>query len=134
MSYKDEWRQHAACRKMPIEIFFVGTRPDQERVIPEAKAACDSCAVRSECLEDAIQLRDTNGVRAGLTGRERRILIQHRQSMIPKKVRPDHGTRSGYMWEIKRLGQACTECRTAANRYYAKSRGGYVYGPIADHS
>ena len=133
MGYNDEWRRDAACRGMALEVFSVGSRPDQERVIPLAKETCDACPVSSQCLEDAIQMNDTNGVRAGLTGRERRILIQHRRSMIPKKERPDHGTRSGYVWEIKHLGYACAECRTAANRYSAKSRGGYVYGPIANH-
>ena len=123
------WRDQAKCRGMALEIFFVGSRVDQERMIPAAKEACDSCPVRSECLDEAILAKDFNGVRGGLLGRERRVLWRHRQKLIPKKERPDHGTRSGYFYELKNFGDACNECRIADNRYKAKLRGGYVYGP-----
>lgn len=123
------WRDEANCKGMALEIFYVGSRIDQERMLPEAKKACDECKVRSACLEDAIQARDTNGVRGGLLGRERRVLIKHRQSLIPKKERPDHGTRSGYAWELNHGLPPCRECKDANNRYLVRSRGGYTYGP-----
>ena len=123
------WRDEAKCRGMDLSIFYVGGRPDQERVIPQAKAACDSCPVRSECLEDAIKTRDFDGVRAGLIGRERRTLWKARQALIPKKERHDHGTRSGYFWELERGMPICRLCLDANNRYHAKRRGGYLYGP-----
>jgi len=127
MSYNDEWRKEAKCKGMPLEIFFVGSRINQERVLPQAKAACDSCPVKSECLEDAIVTKTTNGVRAGLTGAERRVLIRARESLIPKKARPDHGTRSGYFWELKNGMEPCFECRQADVVYKVRRRGGYVY-------
>lgn len=124
------WHDDANCRGMALEIFYVGSRIDQERMLPEAKAACDGCSVRSQCLEEAIQQGDVDGVRGGLLGRERRVLIKYRKSLIPKKERPDHGTRSGYLWELRNGRVPCRECRTADNRYKAKVRGGYVYGPV----
>ena len=127
MSYNDEWRKQANCRGMALEIFFVGSRVNQERVIPQAKAACDACPVKSECLEDALVTKNTDGVRAGLTGAERRVLVRAREALIPKKARPDCGTRSGYAWEIRNLGEACYECRKADSTYKTMRRGGYVY-------
>ena len=112
---------------MDLSIFFQGI--DRERVSRKAKQACESCPVRSACLEEAIQTKDFKGVRAGLIGAERKLLWQARQRLIPKKERPDHGTRSGYFWELHHFGDACNECRIADNRYKAKLRGGYVYGP-----
>lgn len=126
MAYNDEWRKEAKCKGMPLEIFFVGSRINQERVLPQAKAACDSCPVKSECLEDALVTKTVNGVRAGLTGAERRVLIRAREALIPKKARPDCGTRSGYAWEKRNLGKACPECLKADSVYKTMLRGGYV--------
>ena len=106
------WRDEANCRGMALEIFYVGSRIDQERMLPEAKAACDGCAVRAACLEEAIQQGDVDGVRGGLLGRERRVLIRHRKSLIPKKNGP-----------IMALGRAITgNFRTACRHAQSVER------------
>lgn len=45
-----EWRERAACRDEPADLFF------DESTVAEAKAVCDGCAVAAECLADALEL------------------------------------------------------------------------------
>ncbi len=51
------WKDHAACRGMPIDLFVhrLGERQIVKR-IKEAKAVCAGCPVRPECLNEALQL------------------------------------------------------------------------------
>lgn len=66
-----DWIKHAACRGKPIEIFFI-ERGQSSR---EAKEICNSCSVKSECLEDALDVKheiDMFGIFGGLSPRERR--------------------------------------------------------------
>ncbi len=59
----DEWRAYAACVDTPIDLWFDSDRVD------EAKAICETCAVRIECLDDAIRNDDDDCVRGGLADR-----------------------------------------------------------------
>jgi WhiB family redox-sensing transcriptional regulator len=65
------WVNEAACRGKPIDWFF----PDAEagRMHPEAKALCEECPVRAECLDYALHLSDGFGLWAGMSPRGRRI-------------------------------------------------------------
>ncbi|MFC3504837.1 WhiB family transcriptional regulator [Micromonospora krabiensis] len=44
-----------------------------------AKAVCRGCPVAQQCLRESFDLRDWHGVRAGLTGTERRNLAGKRE-------------------------------------------------------
>ena len=73
ISDEDGWLQHAACRGMDVNLFFVvrsGLKP-----APEAVVACASCRVRRECLEDEFRLvgahLDLHGYRAGMLSASR---------------------------------------------------------------
>ena len=85
--HPEEWVGHALCGKMNPDIFY----PEEESTIRgngvtkpptpvlRAKNICYRCPVRKECLEDAYN--DPHiygkwvGIRAGLTGPERRRLV-----------------------------------------------------------
>jgi WhiB family transcriptional regulator, redox-sensing transcriptional regulator len=74
------WKDHAACRGMPIDLFVhrLGERQIVKR-IKEAKAVCAGCLVQPECLDEALQYtaqdQDCAGIWGGLTLNERKQLI-----------------------------------------------------------
>jgi len=76
----DDWRERAACRDTDPELFFpigsTGLAVDQIRA---AKAICDQCEARVECLEFALISNQESGVWGGATEDERRRLrrIRH---------------------------------------------------------
>ncbi|MEU6071918.1 WhiB family transcriptional regulator [Streptomyces sp. NPDC047082] len=68
-----EWVESAACRSTdPDELFVQGAQ--QHR----AKALCNGCTVRTECLAEALDNRIEFGVWGGMTERERRTLLRRR--------------------------------------------------------
>jgi len=69
-----DWRTWAACRGTDPNTFF----PNRGESITPAKIICGTCIVQVECLEDAIIRREPAGVRAGLSTRDRRVLIGNR--------------------------------------------------------
>jgi WhiB family redox-sensing transcriptional regulator len=67
------WQEDAACRGAdPDELFAESTR--QKR----AKAVCEGCPVRIDCLVEALDNRIEWGVWGGMTERERRSLLRRR--------------------------------------------------------
>jgi len=65
---RPEWHRRAACRGMGTEAFF----PTTGRRGDTARAVCDTCAVRDECMASALDQSDTVGVWAGTTDRDRK--------------------------------------------------------------
>lgn len=64
------WLDDAACRGAPISVFY----PDQHagpRMYDTARWLCNRCPVRTQCLQEAVDLWDTHGFRGGMTGDER---------------------------------------------------------------
>lgn len=83
---RQDWRRRAACRGK-LHLFYPsgsGHPPDAEA----AKALCQSCPVRRECLEfvmrDATSSFEGTGIWAGLNPAERRAL---------RRIRSDHDSR-----------------------------------------
>ena len=76
MASIEEWQDRAACRDVPVQLFF----PPAEHEGDEAKAMCAICEVRQPCLEYAIAAGERFGVWGGLTPQERRSLIARRRS------------------------------------------------------
>lgn len=68
----DDWTLRAKCRGMQDQLFPEGA--DQKR----ARSVCVGCAVRSECLAEALDNRIEWGVWGGMTERERRQLLRQR--------------------------------------------------------
>jgi WhiB family redox-sensing transcriptional regulator len=76
------------CRDQPRELFFPVTinargeldedAPEPPYPPPEAKALCDRCPVRPECLRWALDHDEVYGVWAGTTGYERSLMKRPR--------------------------------------------------------
>lgn len=69
------WQRDAACIEHP-NIDWFAESPAQ---VARAKAVCETCLVRDECLSFALDLDETNGVWGGLEPRERRRLARGRR-------------------------------------------------------
>jgi len=72
LTQSDDWTLMAKCRGMEDALFPEGK--DQKR----ARAVCNGCPVRSECLAEALDHRIEWGVWGGMTERERRQLLRQR--------------------------------------------------------
>jgi len=70
-----EWQDLAACREIPVEMFF----PPAEQESEVAKAVCANCTVRQPCLEFALAEAERFGIWGGLTSQERRSLAAKRR-------------------------------------------------------
>jgi len=76
-----EWRNSAACREIAPEVFFpVGTTGNALVAISAAKAVCDACDAKSECLEFALLTNQDSGVWGGKSEEERRALRRVRRA------------------------------------------------------
>ena len=65
-----EWHDKALCAQTDPEAFF----PEKGGSTREAKRICESCGVRQECLEYALENDERFGIWGGLSERERRRL------------------------------------------------------------
>ena len=79
------WMQSAACADVPTEVFFPilaaggnGTNGDREEN-KAAKAICAVCPVVTECLNYALDARETFGVWGNTTPNERRHILAKRR-------------------------------------------------------
>lgn len=70
------WQDRAECRGPQARVFFPppqferkNEKLDRER---RAKAICETCAVRNECLSHALAVREQHGIWGGLNALERR--------------------------------------------------------------
>ena len=70
-----DWRQLSACRDSEPNLFFpIGaTGPAVDQIVA-AKAICDECSVREECLNYALETNQEAGVWGGYAEDERRRL------------------------------------------------------------
>ena len=66
------WQAEALCAQTDPEAFF----PEKGGSTREAKRVCQSCTVRTECLEYALAHDERFGIWGGLSERERRKLKQ----------------------------------------------------------
>lgn len=89
----DEWRDSAACTEVP-DLMDISNR-NQILITQLARRVCGFCAVRQECLDDALnEVKTTgkeaenaqHGVRGGLSVDERRAMLRrsYRQSQPSK--------------------------------------------------
>jgi WhiB family redox-sensing transcriptional regulator len=64
------WQERALCAQTDPEAFF----PEKGGSTREAKRVCQSCDVRGDCLEYALEHDERFGIWGGLSERERRRL------------------------------------------------------------
>jgi WhiB family redox-sensing transcriptional regulator len=66
----DSWRKQAACRGISTEEFF-------KEQVPKAKQICESCPVKSACLQFALTNDIGWGIYGGMTSKERRRAFKY---------------------------------------------------------
>lgn len=66
VAVRGSWWSDAACRGLGVDFFATDEAP--------AKAICARCIVRLDCLADAVERRDRDGIWGGLNPRERAAL------------------------------------------------------------
>ena len=75
----ETWHLKASCRGPEAQLFFPPSLPErrEDRELREtrAKRICADCAVREECLDFALRVREPHGIWGGLTEAERRPLL-----------------------------------------------------------
>jgi WhiB family transcriptional regulator, redox-sensing transcriptional regulator len=76
------WQYDAACRGEDSELFFAPNyfekKEEKEAREERAKAICQRCDVREECLEYALRNREPHGIWGGLNEMERKALVRER--------------------------------------------------------
>ena len=74
-----DWQLRAACRGPQSAVFFPPSTPerrDEKRYRERhAKAICQTCTVRDDCLSYALAIREQHGIWGGLSETERRELL-----------------------------------------------------------
>jgi WhiB family transcriptional regulator, redox-sensing transcriptional regulator len=76
VTWSHDWTVRAACRLTDPDVLFV-----QGAAQNRAKAVCQGCPVRTECLADALDNQIEFGVWGGMTERERRALLRRRPNV-----------------------------------------------------
>lgn len=80
-SPETDWRQRANCKEIPDpDVFFpIGTTGPALDQIEQAKAICQPCCVKQDCLEWAIETHQESGVWGGLSEDERKSMTTGRR-------------------------------------------------------
>lgn len=80
----DQWQRRAACRGPQSVVFFPPShferKEDKRQRESRAKAICRSCAVKGECLDYSLEIREPHGIWGGLNEVERRQMLAVRGS------------------------------------------------------
>lgn len=120
---KPNWHRDAACREHPDVNFFPGLNVSSA----PAKAICNGCLVRHECLDDAMATGERYGIRGGLTARQRSLKARglateptlNRGERVGRRgpIPLGCGTRAGAAWHRTHGEQVCADCAIAAAQY-----------------
>lgn len=85
-----DWWGHAACRKEGSDMFYPDGKSEQYRPqIEKAKAMCDACPVRQQCLAWALATGESHGIYGGMTDDERRALLRRERRRMPGHGNPE---------------------------------------------
>jgi WhiB family redox-sensing transcriptional regulator len=76
------WQDYSNCRGADADLFF----PERGASTRKAKAICNACQVKAECLEFAIQQSEKFGIWGGLSERERRRIRKERSIAARRRV------------------------------------------------
>jgi WhiB family redox-sensing transcriptional regulator len=72
---QEAWMEEGSCVYANTELFFpVGSSMKAIKQSNEAKAICNECVVKIDCLEYAIRTNQDSGVWGGTTEEERKSL------------------------------------------------------------
>ena len=71
------WINDAACRGKPIDWFYPDAKDGGAH--PAAKALCEGCPVRAECLDYSMEADNGFGLWAGLSPGKRKAVRERRR-------------------------------------------------------
>lgn len=97
------WSTHAACAGSNPELWF----PERGETVQPALDICQTCPVRTECLDYAVRWRIDHGIWGGLASRQRRPLYE--TTARARRTPAPHGTTTSYA-----RGCRCDGCRRAS--------------------
>ena len=88
------WQDDSNCKDVGTDIFF---HEKYQHAVREAKALCETCTVKADCLEFAI-VNDAVGIWGGMTTVERRrhIRQQGRNKRGQQKQKQGYASRTGF--------------------------------------
>lgn len=66
------WMTQKACSPKTADLFF--EKQESQIQVDQAKAICESCPVKRDCLDHAVLNREREGIWGGLKPGERRRL------------------------------------------------------------
>ena len=129
MSGADNWRDQAACKDHPTALFFA--RPGDTDTVNAAKAICATCAVKDQCLIEALGNEEGGGTWGGTSPMERRELRRRIsagatiEGVIVNVVRTHRtaakcGTPGGAKRHWRQHEPLCDPCRVAYNQAAAE--------------
>lgn len=127
-----DWALDAACYAhhhpdwwFPVELNDRARPYSRRRWSPDTQHAinmCNSCDVREQCLEYALQHDERDGIWGGKTPRERAKLTgRHANSRTYPMSEMDHGTAAGAVRHRLRGESPCESC-LAAERQAKRER------------
>lgn len=118
----NNWRQHAACLGIGGDVFYPG-EPDEQlagtdatpEAMEQAKEICQTCMVRFDCLQTALDTGERHGIWGGLTWPERQRLLHEQGLPTPPPPPPPwiHGTTAGYARHKRHKQPPCPACQQA---------------------
>ena len=112
------WRTEAACRGMDTVAVFFPAR-GQNGKVAAAKAICEGCPVKAECLTEAMVDPMNSGIWGATSHRQRRaIRSANNPGHTPARKPIAHGTVSGYESHQRRRESPCDDCRDAYNTHH----------------
>lgn len=76
------WQRQANCLGVHPDLFF----PERGASTKEAKAVCEECVVRDDCLEFALRNGEKFGIWGGLSERERRRIRRDRARAMQQRA------------------------------------------------
>lgn len=80
------WQMKGLCRGNHSYLFFppstMERKEERERREHKAKAICQVCPVKGDCLEFALEIREPYGIWGGLTETERRQTLARRAATV----------------------------------------------------
>jgi WhiB family redox-sensing transcriptional regulator len=80
----EDWQETAACRSAEPDLFFpVSASAHNLSQVAAAKAICDRCVARAQCLAYALSTRQVHGIWGGMTEEERYPLLKAGQQRAP---------------------------------------------------
>ena len=80
------WQLKGLCRGNHSYLFFppstVERKEERERREQKAKAICQVCPVKEDCLEFALEIREPYGIWGAMTETERRQVLARRAATV----------------------------------------------------